>query len=152
VTRELWIDAAVAGYGHGSEGEGGGWPGLRQVLLVRTTRRLADGCDVPPAPEDHYWLTSLAPGSRTPEQLLELVRGHWRIENELHHVKDRTMGEDAQRHRPGAAMAARLRSLAVGLLRHVAGDGVPGKQARLGAMPRLALKLLRLRRKPRRLL
>jgi predicted transposase YbfD/YdcC len=102
--------------------------------------------------EDHYYLTSLSPGKKTPEELLSLVRGHWLIENELHHVKDRTMHEDAQRHGPGATTMARLRSLAVGLFRSIAGASIPAKQGRLQANPRIALKLLTLKRKTKYLL
>ena len=49
------------------------------------------------------------------------VRGHWGIENRNHHVRDRTLGEDASRirHKPG--VFARLRSFALNILR---GHGV----------------------------
>lgn len=133
----------VSGYGHGSEGDGGGWPGLRQVLFVRTTKELAAGPDPAPIIEDHYYLTSLDPKSHTPEKLLSLVRDHWLVENELHHVKDRTMREDDQQHRPGASIMAHLRSLCVGLYRKVAGKSVPAKQERLNASPQIALKLIK---------
>ena len=45
------------------------------------------------------------------------VRAHWGIENRDHHVRDRTLGEDASRirRRPGAF--ARLRSFALNILR-----------------------------------
>lgn len=142
----------MGGYGYGSEGKSEPWSGLRQVLLVRTTRELV--ADNPSAPivEDHYYLTSLSPCSYKPGELLALVRRHWLIENELHHVKDRTMHEDAQRHGPGAAAIARLRSLTVGLLRSVAGATIPAKQGRLRADPRMALKLLTSKRKRKNLL
>ncbi|MEQ8819674.1 MAG: hypothetical protein RLY93_05470, partial [Sumerlaeia bacterium] len=68
------------------------------------------------------------------------------------HVKDRTMAEDGQRHRPGAQTAARLRSLCVGLYRWIEGPSVRAKQTRLRAAPKKALRLLKLRRKPGRLL
>jgi len=152
VTRELWRDCQVSGYGHGSDGKGGGWPGLRQVVMVRTTRELAYAQDPQPLVEEHYYLTSLPAGKMDGVALLELVRAHWLIENELHHVKDRTMAEDAQRHRPGCENAARLRSLAVGLFRWVDGENIPDKQSRLRAKPSLAQKVLQVRRKPKLLL
>jgi hypothetical protein len=147
VTRELWRDTQVDGYGHGSEGDGGGWPGLRQVVLVRTTRVLACGPDPAPVTEDHYYLSSLEPNKHDAARMLHLIRSHWLIENELHHIKDRSMAEDAQRHRPGATAAARLRSIAVGLYRLVRGPSVPAKQTRLRARPKMALRLLRRRGK-----
>jgi predicted transposase YbfD/YdcC len=42
-----------------------------------------------------YAVTSLALGSASPAQLAGWLRGHWRIENLLHWVRDVTFGEDA---------------------------------------------------------
>lgn len=150
MTHELWRDSQVEGYGHGADGRGGGWAGLAQVVLVRCRRQYLNGRhrDVV---EDHYYLTSLAPEhpQGQPEALLGLVRGHWKIENGLHHVKDRSLGEDAQRARGGATAMARLRSLAVGLLQHIEGASAPLKQIRVGAHPLLALRLLKRKRLPK---
>jgi len=152
VTRELYRDTQVSGYGHGYDGGGGGWPGLRQVLLVRTTHRLAYESDAALPPQERYYMTSLSPQEYGPQELLATIRGHWLIENELHHVKDRTMGEDDQRHKAGATAAARLRSIVIGLLRNVEGRSIPAKQSRLKASPRIAIRLLQLKRRPKRLL
>lgn len=122
------------------------------MLCVRTTRRLAYAQDAAAKPGERYYLTSLSPTDLTPDELLELVRAHWLIENEVHHRKDRTLGEDAQRHRKGHVAASALRSTALGLLQHIAGPSTPAKQERLQATPRLALRLLHLKRKPRNLL
>ena len=49
-----------------------------------------------------YLLTSLPPHQCSPGEMLRLFRSHWSIENNLHHVKDRSWDED--RHtlrRPG---------------------------------------------------
>lgn len=45
------------------------------------------------------------------------VRGHWGIENRLHHVRDRTLREDASRIRHKAACFARLRSWTLNVMR-----------------------------------
>ena len=45
------------------------------------------------------------------------VRGHWRIENRNHHVRDRSLGEDASRIRRKPGAFARLRSFALNILR-----------------------------------
>jgi len=45
-----------------------------------------------------------------------LIRGHWRIENGSHHVRDTTFAEDASRIRKNPDIAARLRSFAYNLL------------------------------------
>jgi predicted transposase YbfD/YdcC len=49
------------------------------------------------------------------------VRAHWGIENRDHHVRDRTLGEDASRIRRKPGVFARLRSFALNILR---ADGV----------------------------
>ena len=49
------------------------------------------------------------------------VRAHWGIENRDHHVRDRTLGEDASRIRRRPGTFARLRSFALNILR---ADGV----------------------------
>jgi hypothetical protein len=49
------------------------------------------------------------------------IRGHWSIENRDHHVRDRTLGEDASRIRRQPGIVARLRSFALNILR---GQGV----------------------------
>ena len=45
------------------------------------------------------------------------VRAHWGIENRDHHVRDRTLGEDASRIRRRPGVFARLRSFALNILR-----------------------------------
>ncbi|MEU6059220.1 hypothetical protein [Streptomyces sp. NPDC047097] len=68
------------------------YPDARQVLqAVRwrkdfTTGKLTIECV--------YLITSLPPGVATGAQLADWIRGHWKIENLLHHVRDRTFRED----------------------------------------------------------
>jgi hypothetical protein len=54
-------------------------------------------------------------GACVPAQLADWLRGHWRIENQLHWVRDVSFGEDASTARTGSlprAMAS-LRNLAI---------------------------------------
>ncbi len=52
-------------------------------------------------------------------RLLELVRGHWRIENSLHWVRDVVFDEDRSQVRTGNGprVMASLRNLAISMLR-----------------------------------
>ena len=72
-------------------------------------------------PGSRRWrtVTSLALGSASPAQLASWLRGHWRIENRLHWVRDVDFGEDASTARTGSLsrVMASLRNLAVGALR-----------------------------------
>jgi Transposase DDE domain len=54
--------------------------------------------------ETRYLITSLGPDEVSPKRLMELVRGHWSVENGLHFIKDRWWDEDRQwSRRPGLA-------------------------------------------------
>jgi len=145
VTREAWRTTRVEGFGHGSQGKGGGWPGLEQVVLVRITHEYATEIARPGLVEDHFYLTSLKATVRDATdgaKLLEIARGHWAIENRLHHCKDRTMREDAQKAKPEASTLARLRSLALGLLELFPGNSTRLKQIVVAANPIKAIQIL----------
>jgi predicted transposase YbfD/YdcC len=94
------------------------WPGLAQVFRLRRTWREHGQTKQ----ALHYGITSLRPEAGPPERLLALKRGHWRIENDLHRVKDVSLGEDQslihQGH--GPTIMALLREAALSLL-HRAG-------------------------------
>ncbi|MFE9934325.1 ISAs1 family transposase [Streptomyces sp. NPDC005533] len=70
-------------------------PYARQALqVVRWRRDLGHG---KLTIERIYLVTSLPPGAATGSELAAWIRGHWRIENQLHHVRDRTFREDASK-------------------------------------------------------
>lgn len=90
------------------------WKGLKQGFeLVR--ERTEKGKTTK---ETVHGITSLTPEKASPEQLLNLTRGHWGIENGLHYRRDVTMAEDASRIRKGAApqIMAAVRNTIVHLL------------------------------------
>src|SRR5262249_34982057 len=95
------------------------WPGLAQGFEL-TRERTANGKTTA---EVVHGVTSLGPERADAGRLLELVRGHWGIENGLHGVRDVTLGEDACRVRRGAApqVLAALRNAVVPLLAEVRG-------------------------------
>ena len=70
------------------------YPGLKQAAVLRKSYRVKDG-NPQKKTEIWYLLTSQDSEKLPPRQFLETTRKHWQIENGLHHVKDRSMKEDA---------------------------------------------------------
>ena len=93
------------------------FPHVRQVLRVERTYSNLDGSD--PRTEIRSFVTSAPAERASPAQLLAYVRGHWSIENKLHHVRDRTFDEDRSQVRKGSTphLMASLRNLAITALR-----------------------------------
>ena len=105
--RRLWASAALNGLLE--------WPGLGQVCCVERVRRRKGKESV----EIACAITSLPPERADAARLLEIWRGHWGIENEVHWVRDVVFGEDHSQVRTGSApqLLAALRNLVMGLLR-----------------------------------
>lgn len=93
------------------------FPHCGQVFEVQRTVRELDG--TPLRHEIVQGITSLSADKASPSRLLEIVRGHWSIENSLHHVRDVTFDEDRSqvRKKAGPQVMATLRNLAISLLR-----------------------------------
>lgn len=66
-----------------------------------------------------YFVTSLPAGAASGAELAGWIRGHWKIENQLHHVRDTTFTEDASRIRSGGLprTMVTLRNLAISVFR-----------------------------------
>lgn len=77
------------------------WPGVGQVL--RRTRRSTSTTTGEISEHVTYAVTSLDRRRALPKQLEALWRGHWTIENNLHYVRDESMGEDRSTLRSGNA-------------------------------------------------
>ena len=93
------------------------YPGARQALRVMRWRKdLKSGKTTI---ERLYFVTSLPPGAASGAQIAAWIRGHWKIENQLHHVRDTTFAEDASRIRTGSLprVMASLRNLAISVFR-----------------------------------
>lgn len=133
-TRTLERSAALVGYVE--------WPDAAQVLR-RTCRRviLVTG-EV--QEETTYGITSLPPALVSAAQVEVLWRGHWAIENKVHHVRDRTMGEDAGQIRKGSApqALAALRNGLLSLLRALGWTNIADALRHYGAYVDRALRLL----------
>jgi predicted transposase YbfD/YdcC len=93
------------------------WPGVGQVMRRHYRRIVLKTGEV--STEITYGITSLHFPDVGAASLEQLWRGHWTIENRVHHVRDRTMGEDAgQIHTGHAAHAlAALRNAILNLFR-----------------------------------
>lgn len=72
-----------------------GWPHTHVACRVtRERRQIRRGKIVRQSRERFYYVGSFAADRHSPEHVLSLIRGHWSIENCLHHRKDRSMDED----------------------------------------------------------
>jgi len=132
--RHLTTSEALVGYSDG--------PGLAQVF------ELGRDVIIPKTGEERvevvYGVTSLRPERATPGRLLELVRGHWQIENKSHWVRDVTFDEDRSQVRCGniPQVMAALRNTTIGLLRWAGHTNIAAACRRLAAQPLQALALI----------
>jgi hypothetical protein len=78
--------------------------------------------------ETVFWVSS-ADGI-APERWNEWIRGHWRIENGSHYVRDVVFAEDASRIRKNPDIVARLRSFAYNLIRASGVDNIQNARYR----------------------
>jgi predicted transposase YbfD/YdcC len=133
-TRNLTTSEALVGYST--------WPGLaqvfevgRHVLLPKTGQERV---------EVVYGVTSLTSERATPGRMLDLVRGHWSIENKSHWVRDVTFDADRSQVRCGSIpqVMAALRNTAIGLLRWAGHTNIAAACRRLAAPPAQALALI----------
>lgn len=132
--RNITTSEALVGYSD--------WPGLAQVFeLGRHVITKKTGKE---RAEVVYGVTSLGPERATPGRLLELVRGHWSIENKLHWVRDVTFDEDRSQVRCGNIphVMAALRNTTIGLLRWAGHTNIAAACRRLAAQPVQALALI----------
>jgi hypothetical protein len=118
------------------------WPGLAQVFALG--RHVITQKTTEERVEVVYGLTSLNPERGTPEQLLDLVRGHWQMENKSHGVRDVTFEEDRSQVRCGniPQVLAALRHTPIGLLRWAGYTNIAAACRRFAAQPDLALTLI----------
>jgi predicted transposase YbfD/YdcC len=91
-----------------------------------------------------HGITSLSEDRADAARLLELVRSHWRVENQLHYVRDVTLGEDSCRVRSGDApqVLAAMRNAVICLLSRQLGESHTDVIERLAARPDRALNIL----------
>jgi predicted transposase YbfD/YdcC len=118
------------------------WPGLAQVFeLQRSVISPKTGAV---RSETVYGVTSLTSPRATPSRVLDLVRGHWQIENQSHWVRDVTFDEDRSQVRCGniPQVMAALRNTTIGLLRWAGYSNMAAACRLLAAQPVRALALI----------
>ena len=118
------------------------WPGSQQVFEIhrtrfeRTTGKLHE--------ETVYGITSLSTTRADPTRLMELIRGHWSIENNLHWVRDVVFDEDRSQVRKGNTpqVMTAVRNTAISALRLAGKPTNASARRRYAARPREALALI----------
>ena len=118
------------------------WPLVQQVAeLTRTVTFRKTGKTTK---EVVYLITALTPAEASPQRLLELVRGHWSIENSSHYVRDVTFAEDRSRLRKGSMpqILAAFRNLAITLIHRQGSSQIAATRRHLASFPAEAFDLL----------
>jgi predicted transposase YbfD/YdcC len=115
------------------------WTGLQAVIKVHARRQWGDEV----TEKDRYFISSLTSDAR---HLLEVVRTHWSIENELHWVLDIAFREDESRIRKdhGPENFAVLRHIALNLVKQEKTQkaSIKGKRLKAGWDEAYLLKIL----------
>jgi predicted transposase YbfD/YdcC len=111
-TRHVWLTTEVKWLGSELLAL---WPGLKAVAAVERKREVM-GKESKVSTELHYYI--LSNPRCNAQRVGEIIRGHWSIENSLHHVLDVSFNEDQSRVRKGhgAENLSRLRRLTANLL------------------------------------
>ncbi len=113
------------------------WPHLQQVAEL--TRIVT--CKGKTTQEVLYLITDLTPQQASPQRLLQVNRGHWRIENGLHYVRDVDFGEDRSCLRSGNApqVMAAVRNLVITLIHRVGSSQIAATRRYFAYHPEQAL-------------
>ncbi len=116
------------------------WPRVGQVFWLRRERTEAGQTTA----EEVCGITSLTREEADAGRLLDLLRGHWGIENGLHYVRDVTLAEDASRVRKGSAptILAGLRNAALVLLGQLNLASIAEAIRACAFRPRVAIRLV----------
>ena len=93
-----------------------GWqPVVQQVARIsRTVERRKRGGGWEKTDETAWWISTDTFSAAT---FQAAIRGHWSVENQNHHVRDVTLGEDHCRVRNKPGVLGRLRSMTLNCLR-----------------------------------
>lgn len=118
------------------------WPHLEQVLKIE--RRVEEISTGHRREEVSYGVTSLMREEASASRMMEIVRGHWGIENGLHYRKDKTLKEDCCRLKVGeeAQVMAVINNLVIGLVLRQGIKNLAAARRSYNANPLEALNLI----------
>ena len=118
------------------------WPFLQQVFKLQ--RCATKGKSGKTRHEIVYGITSLSAEQASPDQLLQMLRSYWKIENGLHYPRDVTLREDQTRFKKHSAahVMAIINNLVLGLIANSDFPFVPTARRFFAAHPEKALDLL----------
>ena len=150
--RDIPAVDLTAGKGHGrvesrtvkitAVGVGIGFPHAR--LAIQITRRRRPLTARRWHSEIVYAITDLDQDQIRPDELADIIRGHWSIENRLHWIRDVTFAEDLSQIRVGhgPAVMAVLRNLAISIHRRHGATNIAAATRRVARHPSRVLPLL----------
>ncbi len=89
------------------------WAGVEQIIEI--TRKRWIKVKNKETTEVSFAITSLSANQASPQQLMKLLRDHWKIENNLHRTRDMAFDEDRSTIRKGSPpeVMAALRNTAI---------------------------------------
>ena len=113
------------------------WYGDKQVFKIEREIKRKEKTSL----ETVYGITSL---ESSPEELLNLVRGHWSIENKSHWIRDVVYDEDRNQVKNSVIgqMMASLRNLSISLIRLSGRNSISSSCRYFSANPVLAMELI----------
>lgn len=121
------------------------WPGIKSVVRVDAMREIGDQT----SKESRYYISSIVDSEVA--RIGQAIRGHWGIENSLHHVLDVTFNQDGSRIRKDFAPEnfAVLRHFALNILKSAppakkGSNGMKAKRTRAGYDMKYLKETLRL--------
>lgn len=118
------------------------WPFLQQVFQLERFITISKTGSI--RHEIVYGVTSLPAELASPDQLLQMLRSYWQIENSLHYPRDVTLREDYTHFKKQSAAhnMAIINNLVLGLLANFDFPFVPSARRYFAAYPDQALALL----------